>query len=144
MFHPASVRDLLPSCGNSFSFFNRFNGGFFFPNESVLLMSCFSQHFSDPPEEPPSVQSVWQRRSWAWLTSILNVRGCFTLAFQIPFAFFNPSLGPCLKQHRFREALEWPELYCCTAGGIIFYSCASIAFYAVCVGGKPGWAALCL
>lgn len=128
---------------------------YFFPNESVQLVPlCFPQHFSNPPEELPSVQSkfpnaaepaLWQA---VWELKLADLyfkcQGCFTLAFQIPFAFFNPSLGPCLKQCCSREALVQPELYCYTAVIIVFYSCVSIAFYTVCVVGKPDWVVLCL
>ena len=103
-----------------------------------LMKVCSSYHCAFPSvfqillEEPPSVQSMFPSAAEAALWQAVRelkladlyfkCQRCFTLAFQIPFAFFNPSLGPCLKQCRFREALVQPELYCYTAGVIVFYS----------------------
>ena len=83
--------------------------------------------------------ALWQAVRKLKLADLyFKCQGCFTLAFQIPLAFFNPSLGPCLKQHCFREALVQPELCCHTAGVTTSYSCVSFAFYTVVLASLAG------
>lgn len=70
------------------------------PKTISVCRTCF------PPRQELELADLW-----------FKCQGCFTFAFQIPFAFiFNPFLGLPLKQQCVREALVLP-------GVVAFYSC---------------------
>lgn len=64
----------------------------------------------NPPEDLFSVQSKFPsavEAGWELLLADLcfKCQGCLTLAFQIPFAFFNPCVGLGSKQEVLEKAL---------------------------------------
>lgn len=83
----------------------------------------------NPPEDPFSVQSKFPSAMEAgWELSLADLcfkcQGCFTLAFQIPFAFFNPCVGLGSKQ----EVLE--KVLCSRSCPVLWLS-QELVFYAL-------------
>lgn len=85
----------------------------------------------NPPEDLFSVQSKFPSAAEAgWELSLADLcfkcQGCLTLAFQIPFAFFNPSVG---LGSRF-----WRRF--CAAGAALCYDCHRSCCFMLCTDGS--------